>query len=196
MAHILKQAWWALLLRGIVALLIGLLLLFSPGLTLATGAISFVVLFGVYALVDGVATIFSAVTRREGQWFLLLLLGIVNVVVALIALGNPLIFAVISVTVMIYIVGFKAIAGGIVEMMTAWELRKDIDNEWLLMLNGLFSVLFGLILLARPITGVEVLVIFATFYLLITGVLLVLLAFKVRGWAGKVDALRAEVTAA
>lgn len=187
MATVLKRAWWTVLLRGIVAVIIGLLLLLAPGMTLATGALSVVILFGVYALVDGGAHIFSAVTRREGEWVLVLILGIVGVLAGLIALANPLLFALVTVTLMIYIIAFKAIAGGIVEMISAWQLRREIDNEWMLMLSGLFSLLFGLILLARPITGLEVLLLLVSFYLLVTGVLAIILSFKLRGWSDKLD---------
>jgi uncharacterized membrane protein HdeD (DUF308 family) len=186
MANILKQAWWTLLLRGIAAILFALLLLFAPGMTLATGALSFVLLFGLYALIEGIAMIAGAVLRREGQWVLLMLLGIISLIAGLAALGNPLIFAVISLRVMILIVSFKAIAGGVMEMIAAWQLRREIDNEWLLMLSGVFSILFGFILLARPIATLEVLLIFAAFSLLISGVMQTILAFKVRGWGGEI----------
>lgn len=188
MADILKQTWWTLLLRGIVAVLIALVLLFAPEVALATGAISFALLFGIYALVDGFSTLASALMRREGQWILLIVLGLVGVIAGFITLANPLLFAILSVTIMVYIVAFKAIAGGIVEIISAWQLRKEIDGEWFLMLNGLFSVLFGLILLVRPIIGVEVLVIFAAFFLLVSGIMQVLLSFKVRDWSSKVQA--------
>lgn len=183
MANTLKQTWWTLLLRGIVAILFALLLLFAPGITLATGLFSFVILFGVYALIEGFATIVGSLMTREGQWFLLLLLGVINVICGLAAIANPLFFGVLTYIVMIYIVAFRSIAGGIVEIFAAWRLRRDIDNEWLLVLNGLFAVLFGFILLARPITGIEVLVLLTTFYLLMAGTIQIVLGFKARGWS-------------
>jgi len=183
MANVLKQAWWVLVLRGISAILFALLLLFAPGLTLATGVFSFVILFAVYALVEGISTVIGSVMKREGQWFWLLLYGIISVIAGLIALGNPLLVGVFTITVMIYIVAFKSIMGGILEMISAWRLRQEIDNEWILALNGLFSLLFGLILLRRPITGIEVLVLITSFYLLMAGVMQIVLGFKVRGWS-------------
>jgi uncharacterized membrane protein HdeD (DUF308 family) len=185
MANTLKQTWWTLLLRGITAILLALLLLFFPGLTLATGLFSFVILFGVYALIEGVATIVGAIMTREGQWFLLLLFGIISVIAGLAALANPFFFGVMTYIVMIYIVAFRSIFGGIVEMVAAWRLRRDIDNEWLLALNGLFALLFGLILLRRPITGIEVLVLMTSFYLLMAGTMQIILGFKMRGWANR-----------
>lgn len=183
MANTLKQIWWTLVLRGIAAIVFALLLLFFPGLTLATGLFSFVILFGIYALIEGFANIVGSLMTRERQWFLLLLFGVISVIAGLAALANPLWFGVMTYIVMIYIVAFRSIFGGIVEMIAAWRLRRDIDNEWLLALNGLFAVLFGLILLRRPITGIEVLVLITSFYLLSAGTVQIILGFKVRGWS-------------
>jgi len=185
MANLLKKTWWVLILRGISALIFALLLLFAPGITLATGIFSFVFLFALYALVDGISTIVGAVMRREGQWFLLLFFGIISVIAGLVALGNPLLFGILTITLMVYIIAFKSIAGGIVEMISAWQLRHEIDNEWLLALNGLFGVLFGLILLRRPITGVEVLILLTAFYLLISGMMQIVIGIKLRGWVNE-----------
>jgi uncharacterized membrane protein HdeD (DUF308 family) len=183
MAGILKQSWWTLLLRGIAAILFALLLLLAPGLTLATGLFSFVILFAIYALIEGISTVVGSIMTREGQWFLLLLFGIVSVIAGLAALANPLWFGVMTYIVIIYIVAFKAIVGGIIEMVNAWQLRKEIDNEWLLALGGLLSLFFGVILLRRPITDIEVLVVITSLYLLIAGTMQIILAFKVRGWS-------------
>ena len=192
MANVLKQAWWVLLLRGISAILFALLLLFAPGLTLATGIFSFVILFVVYVLVDGISTIVGAVMHREGQWVLLLIWGIISVIAGLIALGNPLVFGVFTLAIMVYIVAFRSIIGGVVEMFSAWRLRQEIDNEWLLALNGIFSLLFGLILLARPITGIEVLILLTSFYLLVAGVMQLILGFKARGWSNALEGKNAN----
>jgi uncharacterized membrane protein HdeD (DUF308 family) len=183
MASILKQTWSTLLLRGVAAILFALLLLFAPGLTLATGLFSFVILFGLYALIDGFSTIVGSIVAREGQWFLLLLFGVISIFAGLAALANPLWFGVMTYIVIIYIVAFKAIVGGIVEMISAWQLRKEIHDEWLLALGGLLSLIFGVILLRRPITGVEVLVVITSLYLMIAGMTQIILAFKVRGWS-------------
>lgn len=183
MAGILKQAWWVLLLRGIAAILFALLLLFMPGLTLTTGIVSFVVLFAAYALIDGGSTIIGAVMRREEQWVLLLIWGIISVIAGLVALANPLMFGVLTLAIMVYIVAFRSIFVGIIEMIAAWRLRQEIDNEWLLAIDGIFSLLFGLILLVRPITGIEVLVLLTAFYMLMAGVIQIVLSSKVRGWS-------------
>ncbi|MEO1646426.1 MAG: DUF308 domain-containing protein, partial [Chloroflexota bacterium] len=140
-------------------------------------------------LVDGISTIVSAVTHREGQWGLVLLWGIISVIAGIVALSTSVfsLLVVFTVRVMIFIIAFRSIAGGIIEIYSAWKLRQEIDNEWLLAINGIFSTLFGLILLARPITGIEVLVLLTAFYLLMAGVVQIVLGFKVRGWSARLS---------
>lgn len=96
MANTLKQTWWTLVLRGIAAIVFALLLLFVPRLTLATGLFSFVILFSAYALIKGCATIVGSLMTREGQWFLMLLFGVISVIAGLAALVNPLWFGVMT----------------------------------------------------------------------------------------------------
>lgn len=184
-----------LLLRGISSILFALLLLFLPGLTLATGVLSFVILFAIYSLVEGISTMVGAVMRREGQWFLVLLWGVISVMAGLVALGNPLLFGSFTLILMVYIVSFRAIFSGIIEMISAWQLRRDIDNEWILAINGIFSLLFGLILLRSPLAGLEVLVLLLSFYLLMAGVMQIILGFKVQGWSRSLQDQTAQPTA-
>ncbi|MEL7234610.1 MAG: DUF308 domain-containing protein, partial [Chloroflexota bacterium] len=191
-----QRSWWTLLLRGLAAIAFAMLLIFLPGMTLATGAISLTIAFGIYALADGVFSVVGAFRHREGQWYWILLLGIVSIVAGLVALANPMVVATITVTLMIYIVAFRAIAGGILEIVAAWRLRQEMDGEWLLLLDGLFSIIFGIILFTRPGAALEVLLILLTFYLLVIGTMQIVLAFKVRGWAGKLSDLKEEASAA
>lgn len=188
MASVLKQAWWMLLLRGAAAIVFGMLLLTLPGLALTTGAISIVLLFSIYMLVDGIGTIIGAVSKREGQWFLLLLLGAVSVIAGIVALANPLLFATFTLAILVVIIAVRALFGGVIEIITAVQLRKEIDNEWLLLLSGLLSVIFGLILIVRPLAAVEALIVVVGFYAVIFGVMQLLLAFRVRGWVKQIGA--------
>lgn len=95
-------------------------------------------------------------------------------------LANPLLFSAITLQLIIYIIAFRAIASGIVELISAWQLRQESHHEWLLIMNGLFAVLFGLILFFRPILALEVLITVTAFYLLMAGVLQIVLAFRMR----------------
>ncbi len=185
-AELLKTAWWVLLLRGIAAILFALLLLFRPGLTLA----SYVIVFAIYTLVDGISAVVGSITRREGQWFLMLLWGVVSVIAGLVALGNPFLFGVLTVTIMVYIVAFWSIFGGIFQVITAFQLRKEIESEWLLAVNGILTVLFGVLLLRFPVATIDVLLFLTAFYATVAGVIQIILAFRVRGWAGNLEELK------
>ncbi len=178
MSNSLDQSQGVLLLRGIVAIIFALLLLFAPGITLAGAGLSFVILFSAYALIEGVSMVYGSISRREGHWVLMLLFGIVSVLAGLYALQHPVMTVVLTIAVMVYILAFKSIIGGIIEIITAWQLRNEIDHEWLLAISGLVSLLFGLILLRRPIATIEVLVLVTSFYLLISGATQIALSFK------------------
>jgi len=188
MANILKRSWWMLLVGGLVSVLFAVLLLAYPGMTLATGAISFTVLFALYALIEGGTTIVAAVTHRKERWVLLLILGVIGVLAGIIALMNPLFFSAITIQLIVFVFAFKSIASGVLNMISAWHLRREIDNEWMLGLSGLFSVLFGVILFLYPLLTLEFLITFTAIYLLIVGVLQILLAFKMKGWQMELEA--------
>ena len=186
MVQLLKTAWWMLLLRGIAAILFALLLLFQPQLTLAAYAI----VFAIYTLADGISTIAGSLTRREGQWFLVLLWGVVSVIAGLVALGNPLLFGALTVTIMVYIVAVWSVVGGIVQVIAAIQLRREIEGEWLLAVNGILSVLFGVLLVRFPIETIDVLLFLTAFYAAVAGVIQIILAFRVRGLADNLDELK------
>jgi uncharacterized membrane protein HdeD (DUF308 family) len=190
MVQLLKTAWWMLLLRGIAAILFALLLLFQPQLTLA----AYVIVFAIYTLADGISTIAGSLTRREGQWFLVLLWGVVSVIAGLVALGNPLLFGALTVTIMVYIVAVWSVVGGIVQVIAAIQLRREIEGEWLLAVNGILSVLFGVLLVRFPIETIDVLLFLTAFYAAVAGVIQIILAFRVRGLADNLDELKESLT--
>ena len=190
MVQLLKTAWWMLLLRGVAAILFALLLLFQPQLTLA----AYVIVFAIYTLADGISTIAGSLTRREGQWFLVLLWGVVSVIAGLVALGNPLLFGALTVTIMVYIVAVWSVVGGIVQVIAAIQLRREIEGEWLLAVNGILSVLFGVLLVRFPIETIDVLLFLTAFYAAVAGVIQIILAFRVRGLADNLDELKESLT--
>lgn len=195
MSNVSDTSARALLVRGGVAIVFALLLLFAPGLTLATGVFSFVVLFSAYALIEGIASIFSAVSKRVGHWVLMLIFGIVAVLVGLWALRHPLAAATVTITIMVTLLAVKSIIGGIVEIVAAWKQRDDIDFEWLLGINGFVSLLFGLLLITRPVATLEMLILFTAFFLLISGAMQVGLSFQMRALADQSGAPQGKTTA-
>ncbi len=179
LSQLLTRTWWVFLIRGILAVLFGVLAYFQPGVTLA----ALVLLFGAYSLSDGVLSVLSAISGREeiDHWWLLLFEGLVGV-----AVGGLTLFAPgITTVALLFYIAVRAIAAGIVEIVTAIRVRKEIEGEWLLILAGILSVLFGVAVLARPAAGaLAVLWLIATFAIAF-GIVLILLAFKARGFANR-----------
>jgi uncharacterized membrane protein HdeD (DUF308 family) len=186
MATLLKQAWWALLLRGIAAVLFGVMALAWPGLTVTT----FVLLFAVFAIADGVsAAIGAVVNRKENQnWWLMLLLGVAGLLLGIATLVWPRLTALL----LLYMIAARALVTGILDIITAIRLRKEIEGEVLLILGGLASVLFGLIAFVRPGAGALAVVSLIAIYALFVGTILIILAFRVRGWGKKLEELGAR----
>ncbi|HEX2741771.1 MAG TPA: HdeD family acid-resistance protein [Rubrobacter sp.] len=165
--------WWALLLRGIAAVLFGLAALFWPGLTLYV----LVIFFGAYVLVDGVFAIAAGIRGSGGRGWLLLAEGVLGVLAGLVALFWPG----ISALVLLYVIAAWAIFTGILKVVIAISLRREIENEWLMILSGVLSVVFGVVLAALPGVGLLSLVWLVGIYALIFGVALIVLGFRVRG---------------
>ena len=180
-AHILSRNWWMLLLRGVVAIIFGLLLITRPGISLLT----LVYLFGAFALVDGVAGTITAIggRREHDKWWVLLLAGLAGIVLGILTFMNPGITAL----VLLLYIAIWAILSGVFQVMAAIRLRKEIEGEFWLGLAGAVSVAFGLLLVARPGAGALAVVWMIGGYAVALGVILVLLAFKVRGFAKRVE---------
>src|SRR5215475_3010345 len=172
--HELSKHWWLLLLRGIAAIVFGVLAFIWPGLTLLT----LVILYGVFAIIDGVLAL-AAVFGRTGpdvpKWWLVLT-GILGIGAGLIALLWPGITAL----VLIIFIGDWAIVRGIMEIIAAIQLRKEIEGEWLLVLAGVLSVLFGLGVLIYPGAGAVVLAWLIGIYAIAIGVVMIMLAIRLR----------------
>ncbi len=167
-----NRMWWALLLRGIAAVLFGLAALFWPNETLWV----LIVFFGAYALVSGAFAIAAGIADSSRRW-LLITEGVLGVVAGLIAFFWPGLTAL----VLLYVIAGWAIFTGILEIMTAISLRREIDNEWMMILGGALSVLFGVLLAVLPGVGLLSLTWLIGIYALIFGVAFIVLGFKVRG---------------
>jgi uncharacterized membrane protein HdeD (DUF308 family) len=165
----LANHWWVFVLRGLVALIFGVIAWTRPGLTLA----SLVLLFGAYAIVDGIVGLVVGVKGRMGS---LVLASILSAIAGVITFAWPGLTA----FVLLYLIAFWAIVRGIGEISSAVALRKVIENEWLLGLAGLASVLFGLLLIFRPGAGaLSVIWLIGTFAVAI-GILLVGVGLRVK----------------
>ena len=162
-------------LRGVITILFGLAALLRPGIALE----ALILLFGAYALVDGVFAIVGVFggTRSGTPRWLLLVEGIVSILAGLIALVVPGLAAV----ALLYLVAAWAVVTGLAQIATAIRLRQEIRGEWALILGGILSVLFGLLLALLPGVGILSLIWLIGAYAVAFGVLLLITAFQVRG---------------
>ena len=175
----LARHWWVFLVRGLVAIAFGLVAFFYPVATLYT----FILFYAVFSIVDGAFALVSAVRGREGpgpRWWLALI-GVLGVVAGLAAYLWPGLTALALLT----LIGIWALVYGVVEIIGAIRLRKEIDNEWLLLVHGILAGLFGLIVLVRPSAGALALIWLIASFALASGVVLVILSFRLKGLAGK-----------
>ena len=173
MIAVLAKNWWAVGIRGVIGILFGLVALFLPGATM----LSLVLVFAAYAFVDGVFAIVSAVraARERERWGYLLLEGIVDIAAAAVAVLWPG----ITVVAFVFVVAFWAIFTGVLELMAAFRL-DFIDGRGWLIFGGIVSVLYGVLLIVAPMIGAVVLTWWLGAYVLVFGVCLVVLAFKLR----------------
>jgi len=178
MARVLALNWWALALRGIVAVIFGLIAFFIPVATLY----ALTILFGAYALIDGIVSLVAAVrSARHGEhWWPLLLEGIAGVGAAIITMLWPL----LTLVVLIYIIAAWAMITGILEIAAAIRLRRFIRGEWLLVLTGVASIVFGFLLFTAPGPGAIVIAWWIGAYVFVFGLLMLGLAFRLRRWSG------------
>ena len=171
----LADNWWLLLLRGVAAIAFGVLAFFWPGLTLIT----LTVLWGAYALVDGVIAIWAAFNASGGdagpRWWLGLsgFAGILAGVVTFYYTGETTLVLLMFIAVWAVIIGALQIWGAI-------ALRKVLQDEWLFILGGVLSIAFGAVLLAQPAAGALAFVWIIAWYAIFFGGLYIALALKLK----------------
>ena len=176
----LARNWWAVVLRGVCAVLFGLAAFAWPGITLAV----LILLYGAYALADGVfAVIWSFMARgRDSFPWGVFLAGLAAIVAGLFAFLWPGLTAL----ALLYLIAAWAIVRGIFEIIAAVHLRKEIEHEWLLGLAGLASIVLGVLLLAWPGVGVLAVLWWIAAFAIVFGVLTIALGFRLRGMRDRV----------
>lgn len=170
----LTQNWWMIVLRGVLAILFGLTAFLWPGLTWLT----LVLLFGVYALVDGVIAVVTGVTRIKDtpRWWVFLLEGLISIAAGTVAVLRPGLTS----FVLLAMIAAWAVLTGILEIAAAIRLRREINNEWLLILGGLLSIGLGVLLILQPLAGGLALIWTIGVYAVVFGVLLIALGLRLK----------------
>jgi uncharacterized membrane protein HdeD (DUF308 family) len=168
--------WWVLLVRGLLAVLFGIMAFAWPVPTL----VALVLVYGAYALVDGVTALSVGITARAWSFALSGLAGI--------AVGiGTFFYTGITAVALFYLIAAWAIVRGIFEIVAAIELRKEIRGGWALITGGIFSIIFGLLLIAYPAPGVLALAWLMGAYAVAFGIVMIVLAFVLHGLPGKFE---------
>ena len=181
MAVILTRNWWALALRGLAGIIFGIITFAWPGISLA----ALVLLFGAYAITDGIlaaakiGAIIAAVSGsgRRNKWWALLIGGVLSIIAGIVAFVMPALTAL----ALLYLIAGWAVAVGILAIITAITLRREIKGEWMMILFGILAVAFGILLAIYPAAGALAVVLWIGAYVLVTGALLLGLAIRLRG---------------
>jgi uncharacterized membrane protein HdeD (DUF308 family) len=171
----LSRNWWLVLLRGVAAIVFGLLALIWPGLTL----VALAVVFGVYALIDAGALAYAAYRSAPGSRAGPAAQAVLSALLGLIALIWPM----VAVLALVFVIGVWAVLTGVAEIVTAVRLRAHISSEWLLIFVGALSVVFGLLLWFWPLEGARAIVFVVGIYAIIFGVVLAVAGFRLKGAA-------------
>ena len=174
LADTLSRYWWITLIRGALWILFAIFMFVQPGISI----LALTLTFGAFALVDGIVSVVSAIAGREANdgWWILLIRGLAAFCVGLLTLVTPQMTAV----ALLVWIAVWAIATGILEIVAAVRLRKEIQDEFGLALAGLVSVAFGVFLLARPGVGALAVIWAIAVYALAFGMVLVSMAFETR----------------
>jgi uncharacterized membrane protein HdeD (DUF308 family) len=173
LSEVLADNWWAVGLRGIMGILFGLICLLTPGLALSV----FIILFAAYMLVDGAFAIVAAIkaARNGERWGLLILEGVVDIAAGLVAVALPA----ITLVALVWLIAIWAIVSGALMLTAAFTLNPD-HGRWWLVLGGVASLIFGILLVLQPGIGALVLTMWIGAYAVVFGIFLLVLAFQLR----------------
>ena len=165
-----------LLFRGIIAILIGILILVWPRIALTV----LVYLFGAFAIVGGIIAVVTALRyAHEGGWALLLVEGILGILAGVVAFAWPG----ITLFFFVFLIAAWAIVTGVLELVSAFMVPLGAGREWLLGLTGVVSIIFGILIAIRPIAGLFAIVLLIGIYAIVLGVLFIVRYFQSRSQA-------------
>jgi uncharacterized membrane protein HdeD (DUF308 family) len=170
----LKRHWWVPVIRGIAAIVFGVIAFVYPGLTIAT----LVLFFGAWVLIDGIFRIVGAIGHRasDPDWGWQLVIGLLGIIVGLLTFHAPQITAL---ALVIYIAAWALMIGAS-EIALAVKMRREIKGEWFLILMGLASIVFAVLLLWNPIAGAAAVIWLIAWYAVVLGILAIFFGFRLR----------------
>ena len=173
MIESITSKWWLFLLRGLAAIIVAIVAFVQPGATL----IALVLVLGAYSFIVGALAVAIAATGVSGdRWWAFLLEGILGIVIALVIWSWPL----QSAMAFVYFVAGWLLAGGVLQIIAGIRLRDFIDNEWLYILSGAVSVIFGVFVFRMPEQGAVATAFLFGWYFLLFGLIQTMFAFRLR----------------
>jgi uncharacterized membrane protein HdeD (DUF308 family) len=170
------RSWGANVLRGLLALIFGIIILVWPAATVFV----LIVVFGVFALVDGLFSFVESILamKRQERWGLLLAGGLLGVLIGIIVLARPG----VALVALYYLLAIWLIASGIVEIAAAFDIEAPTAAKVFLVLFGLLSIVIGVLLAVYPISGIETVILFIGIYGIAAGALRIVFGLMVRSW--------------
>ena len=167
-----SRRWWIVGLRGVLALVFGILAFVFPSAAL----MALVLVFGIYALLDGLFALTTALALRPQKplWTMLLIEGIAGILAGIFAFAWPEMTA----FALVYLAAAWALVTGIFQLVAAYRLREIVANDWLMIVGGAASILLGVLLIALPGAAMFVWVMLVAAYAVVFGVVTISLAVK------------------
>ena len=174
MVETLKRHWWVPVIRGIAATVFGVIAFTHPVMAIAT----LVLFFGAWVLIDGIFRIFGAIKHRgsDSDWAWQLVIGLIGIIVGLLTFHAP---QVTALALVIYIAAWALMIGAS-EIVMAVKLRHEIKGEWFLILMGLASIVFAVLLLWNPVAGAAAVIWLIAWYAVVLGILAIFFGFRLK----------------
>jgi uncharacterized membrane protein HdeD (DUF308 family) len=175
-AEAISRLWWLPLLRGMMFFLLGSYALFRPGMTAAALA----QVIGFFVIIEGIFLVIAGVVGDVPSRGWTIVRGVIELLVGIFVFANSLLFTVVVGTTLIYLLAFATIVSGIMEIVAAIRDRKEISGEGWLILGGILSVIFGLVLLSSPLSFGIFMVRVIGVFAIISSITMILFAFRLR----------------
>ena len=174
MLRMITKNWWVFLLRGLAAIIFGFLAVIWPSITLQV----LLILFGVFVLLDGIFSLVSGIVSigQDKRWWTMLLSGILSIAIGLLIFFWPNVTGV----VLLYFIAAWAVVIGIMDIVIAIQIRHEIEGEWMMILDGAFSLIIGILLFVFPAQSAVALVWLIGLFAIAVGIIFIILSLRLR----------------
>jgi uncharacterized membrane protein HdeD (DUF308 family) len=174
LAKLIADRWWTLVVRGVAGIAFGIFTLVAP----RTSLLAIVYVWGAYAIIDGIGALASAWRNDRGGRGWLIFEGIVGIGAGIVAFA----WTGLTALFLLIMIASWAVITGVIELIAAFRLRREIEGEWLLAASGVLSVILGIVLFMAPGAGIVALLWTIGVYAIVFGGMLIALGFRVRSW--------------